>query len=193
MATLLPGGCDRAGEALELTGNVDSMASRNLLAPSGSAYRCPASAVVAGLAPVARNDGVTVWQTLDGITLSLRDGVLVATRGLGYDLMSADVSGDLAVLRGTGGDGYYPHIRSYLDGEDQTVFRAYQCRRTGRERTTLKIDGAAHAAQRIEVQCTSPRDAFTNIYWLGEAGSVLKSRQWISQAVEYMETARVMR
>ena len=192
MATLLPGGCDRAGETLELTGNVAAVAPQPV-GPERLRVVLPETGARAGLAPVARNDSVTVWQTLDGITLSLRDGVLVATRGLGDDLMSADVSGDLAMLRGTGGNGYYPHIRSYLDGEDQTVFRGYQCRRTGRARTTLRIDGAAYAAQRIEVQCTSPRHAFTNVYWLGEAGSVLKSRQWISPAVEYMETERVMR
>jgi len=129
----------------------------------------------------------------DGITLSLRDGVLIATRGLGDDLMSADVAGDLAMLRGAGANDYYPHIRSYLDGEDQTVFRGHQCRRTGLARATIRIGGAAPAARRIETHCTSPQDAFTNIYWLDGTGGVIKSRQWISPMIGYMETERVPR
>ena len=192
LAALMVAGCDRLGGALELTGNVGAVAPQPI-GPARLRVAIPATGARATLAPVAENGDVTVWQTLDGITLSLQGGVLVATRGLGDDLMSADVGGDVAMLRGTGDAGYYPHIRSYLDGEDQTVFRSYQCRRAGQARTTLRIDGAARPARRIEVQCTSPRHDFTNIYWLDDRGTLLKSRQWISPAMQYMETERVLR
>lgn len=192
LAALLAGGCDRLGGALELTGNVAAVAPQPT-GPERLRVAIPETGARATLAPVAESGDVTVWQTLDGITLSLQGGVLIATRGLGDDLMSADVAGDVAMLRGTGGGGYYPHIRTYLDGEDQTVFRSYQCRRTGQARTTLQIDGAARAARRIAARCTSPRHEFTNVYWLDATGTVLKSRQWISPAMQYMETERVLR
>ena len=48
---------------------------------------------VATLAIVARNKTVETWQTGDRVSLSLDQGLVTATRGLGEDLMSADNSG----------------------------------------------------------------------------------------------------
>lgn len=195
VAALLLTGCDRVNrvnEALELTGNVSAIAPQPI-SPERLRVSLPNTGAVAVLAPVAQNRDVTVWQTLDGITLSFRRGVLVATRGLGDDLMSADVEGDINLLHATGGDGYYPHIRSYLDGEDQTVFQSYQCRRTGQATTSVELANQVTSARRIEVLCISPEQEFTNIFWLNGMGRVIKSRQWVSVAVQYMETERVSR
>ena len=195
VAGLLLIGCDRVNrvnEALELTGNVSEITPQPI-GPDRLRVSLPNTGAIAALAPIAQNSDVTVWQTLDGITLSFRRGVLVATRGLGDDLMSADVEGDINLLRGRGGDGYYPHIRSYLDGENQTVFRSYQCRRTGQAPTSVKVSDQVTSARRIEVLCVSQGDEFANIFWLDGTGRVIKSRQWVSTAVQYMETERIPR
>lgn len=192
VATLLSAGCARVSGALELTGNVARIAPQPI-GPERMRVSLPTTGAVAVLAPVAQNGDVTVWQTLDGITLSFRQGVLVATRGLGDDLMSADVEGDLDVLHGTGGDGYHPHIRSYLDGEDRTMFRSYQCRRTAQASDSVTVAGQVQSARRSEMRCISPGQAFTNIFWLDGRGSVIKSRQWVSPVMQYMETERVPR
>ncbi len=198
VAVLLLTGCDRVArvnEALELTGNVSAITPQPI-SPDRLRVSLPDTGAVAVLAPVARNRDVTVWQTLDGITLSFRRGVLVATRGLGDDLMSTDVAAGIDLLHATGGDGYHPHIRSYLDGEDQTVFQSYQCRRTGQAATSVRsMERAdrARSARRIEMRCISPEQEFTNIFWLDGMGRVIKSRQWVSKAVQYMETERVSR
>ena len=195
VAGLLLIGCDRVNrvnEALELTGNVSEITPQPI-GPDRLRVSLPNTGAIAALAPIAQNSDVTVWQTLDGITLSFRRGVLVATRGLGDDLMSADVQGDVNLLRGMGGDGYYPHIRSYLDGENQTVFRSYQCRRTGQAPTSVKVYDQVTSARRVEVFCVSRGDEFTNTFWLDGMGRVIKSRQWVSPAVQYMETERIPR
>lgn len=69
------------------------------------------------------NGDVQTWKLADGVSLSFLDAVLFSSRGLGADLMSADVSGTRAMLAG---DGSARHIRlhSYLDGEYQPSFRA---------------------------------------------------------------------
>jgi len=192
LGAALLAGCDRVLRALELTGTVAGDAPQ-LVGPERLRVVLPETGAVAVLGPVARNGDVTVWQTLDGITLSFRQGVLIATRGLGDDLMSADVAGDLAHLRGRGGGGYYPHIRSYLDGENQTVFRAYQCRGTGTAPARVEIGGQEIPAQRTDISCVSPERAFTNIFWQDGAGRVIRSRQWISPNMQYMDTERVAR
>jgi hypothetical protein len=185
----LVAGCDRVGGALGLTGTVGAVPA-NPIGPGRLRASLPKTGAEAVLGPVSRARGITVWQTLDGITLSFRNGVLVATRGLTADLMSADVSGHLTLLNETEIEGYHPHIRSYLDGEDQTVFRSYQCRRAP---PTEPVDRTEGGTRRIEIGCTSPRDSFTNVYWLNDAGTVTKSRQWVSPSIGHVHTKRVAR
>lgn len=186
LSALALGGCDQASRAalssLDLTGNVAAVQPQ-LVADERLDVVIPARAARARLGPVARTGDVTVWQTLDGITLSMRQGVLIATRGLGDDLMSAEVDGVLALLRGGAGEGPVPHIRSRLDGEDRTEFRSYQCKR---EAATPDA-----GLRRVEVLCVSPRDRFANTYWLNPAGAVVRSRQWISPALGHLESTRI--
>ncbi len=192
MMLLALAGCDRVKDTLGVYDEVSQVAPRPV-GPERLRVVLPQRGARATLAPVARRENVTVWQTLDGITLTFEDGVLTQTRGLGDDLMSADVSHRLAMLRGDTPDGYYPHIRAYLDGENQTVFRSFQCRRTGSARRPSGAEAGARVLRRIEETCISPRRRFTNIYWLDSSGTVVKSRQWVSPVIEFLETARVAR
>lgn len=188
---LAAAGCGKVTSTLGLTGKL-APASPRLIGPQRLRVSLPASGAKAVLGPVSRNGTITVWQTLDGITLSFDGGVLIATRGLGDDLMSADAAGSVAMLNGAGG-GYYPQIRSYLDGEDQTVFRSFQCRRGASDGGNPAPGGALATGRRIDETCVSPDRKFTNTYWLDAAGAVIGSRQWVSPAIEYMETERVLR
>ena len=149
MAAALVAGCDRVLNTLNLTGNV-SGAAPQLIGSERLRVSLPETGAVAVLGPVSRSGNVTVWQTLDGITLSFQRGVLIATRGLGDDLMSADVEGALDLLRGRDDGGYYPHIRSYLDGEDRTVFHTISVVGAGR------LPRASRPAGRRCV-CNAPR------------------------------------
>ena len=197
-AILALGGCDRIVPALGLTGKVDQVPLQPI---STERLRVvlPKTGAEASLAPVSRRGDVTVWQTLDGITLSFRGGSLIATRGLGDDLMSADVDGRLEMLRDVGAAGYYSHIRSYLDGEDRTVFHSYQCRPATQTQTGTESEaeadrnGTSRRLRRIEELCVSSVDRFTNVYWQDLDGTIIRSRQWVSPMIEYMETTRVPR
>lgn len=186
LAVLLLGGCERVTGALNLTGQVAPQAPQPV-GPERLRVTLPARGASATLAPVARNGDVTVWQTRDGITLSFRDGLLIGTRGLGDDLMSADVEGTQAMLRAPATDLYHLHVRTYLGGEDQTLYRRYHCRETGRADKDLSVAGETRGTRRIEVSCTAPDGEMTNIYWLDPAGGIVRSRQWVSPAVGYME------
>lgn len=180
LALLLAGGCSNLITTLGLGGDVAAVPPR-LIGPERLRVTLPARDAQAVLGPVSRNSGVTVWQTLDGISLSFHSGVLIETRGLGHDLMSSDPAGTVAMLRGATDGGYYPQIRTYLDGEQRTVFRSFQCRRGG------------GSGGRIDEICVSPDETVTNSYWLDAAGRVIKSRQWVGPTIEYMETQQVLR
>ena len=184
------GGCDRLGPAFGLTGRVDQVPPQPI-ASERLRVVLPATGADATLAPVSRNGDVTVWQTLDGITVSFRRGVLIATRGLGDDLMSSDVEGTLAMLRGANTQAYYPQIRSYLDGEDQTRFRSYQCRRSERAQERVGLGDETRNLRRVTEHCVSPDAEATNTYWLDQAGNVVMSRQWVRPGTGYMQTQYV--
>lgn len=154
----------------------------------------PALGTAATMEIAGRNDGVVTWRTADNVHLSFRDGVLVATRGLTDDMMSADIGPVLAALDGAPGPGgYHERLLSRLDGTHRTVFRAFQCRITGRAPERIAIVGTAHAVTRITEHCVSPGREVTNLYWLGADGVMWKSRQWIGPRSGHVETERLVR
>jgi len=107
------------------------------------------------------NRDVETYFTPDNISISLQDGVLIATRGLGFDLMSADVSDTIAGLRR---GGRAVRIHRYLDGEDQIVIKSYICDYRGNANVTETCHGKDHT--------------FENNYQMS-AGQIIASRQWI--------------
>ena len=114
------------------------------------------------------NRDVETYFTPDNISLSLKDGVLIGTRGLGFDLLSADVS---EVLVGLRREGRAVRIHRYLDGEDQIVIKSYICDYSGNANITETCHGKDHS--------------FENSYQLS-AGQIVVSRQWIGPQLGYI-------
>lgn len=130
----------------------------------------PERGSAAVLTRVSVNAGVETYLTPDGISLSLRHGVLVATRGLGFDLMTADVADTLQAI--TGNAATVAKTYRYLDGEDHIIARAFDCRYRWRA-------GAATET------CEGGGLTFENTYLL--AGSAIsQSKQWVSPQAGYL-------
>ncbi|WP_171173376.1 YjbF family lipoprotein [Ruegeria sp. HKCCD8929] len=146
----------------------------------------------ATLAPSSRNGAVRTWASGDRVSLSLRHGVLVASRGLGHDLMSADVGNTLDMLDGQT-SGYYERFHTYLDGEYQTLYRTFRCKRSGARAERIVIFDRPQDTTRIEEHCVSPGLKLTNIYWRGPDGFLWKTRQWVSPGAGYLTTERLIR
>jgi len=116
-----------------------------------------------------RNRDVVTYFTPDGISMSYKSGVLVGTRGLGFDLMGADVGDVLQSLR-SGRDGAV-RLHRYLDGEDQIVLRSLVCDYTG--------------SGRITETCYSDGLEIKNTYQMS-GGRITTSRQWIGPEQGYI-------
>ena len=145
----------------------------------------------ATLSPVGENAGVISWVSGDSIGLSFRRGVLVATRGLGQDLMVADVSGPLAVLRS--GGGHAIRIHDYLDGENQVTRRRFQCNIQTIGREVLAIYGLTIATKHVVENCENPDFSFQNHYWLSSGSKIWQSRQWIGPELNYVFVQQLSR
>jgi hypothetical protein len=157
----------------------------------------PALGTSALMRPSGRNGDVVTWRTPDRVSLSLHAGVLVATRGLGHDLMSAETTRARAALSetapGPASGAGYPRIYGYLDGEHRPQFRSFFCRVSGRDREVIEILGARHAVTRITESCSDPDLEFTNTHWRGPDGLAWKSRQWVGPDLGYLHTERLVR
>lgn len=149
----------------------------------------PALGVAGTMAPSGRNGRVTTWRTADNVSFAFDDGILVATRGLGNDLMSADVTGTRAAL--AGGPGQYERFHSYLDGEGQTVLRAFICTMSAPVSDTITILGRSRITQRHDERCNSLGLATQNTYWTA-GGTMWATRQWVGPVVETVATERLV-
>jgi hypothetical protein len=143
----------------------------------------PSQKATATLARVAINADVETWITADNVSLSFRQGVLVASRGLGFDLMGADAAGTLAALSGSEA-GIYRHQMRHLTGENHNTYLMAGCQ--------MKDMGAeirsGQALHRLEESCVARDHEFTNLFWVDASGRILQSRQWVSPEVGYLET-----
>ena len=135
--------------------------SGNLPLLLASSLRLPVSSI---MVQAGVNGGVRTYFPPDGISFALRDGILVASRGLGTDLMSADVSQVLPRVRAGSGEAVREH--HYLDGENQEVVRRYRCR-------------YARAGAEVVESCTGEDTSFENRYVL-RGGRIAVAAQWVS-------------
>lgn len=138
---------------------------------------------VAPIAEIQRNGPVETWSTLDDITISLRDGVIVATRGLGGDLMAAHVP---AASQLSSAGSSYTRTYSHLNGEDQMVRREFSCETSAIGQKTIEIIEINYSVRHFVEDCVGASKTFRNDFWLGSAGKFRKSRQWVGEDLGYV-------
>jgi hypothetical protein len=135
------------------------------------------------IAKIATNQGVETWSSIDKKTIALRGGVVVATRGLGEDLMSASAPQIGQLLNAPSS---YSRIHTILNGEDKPVHLRFNCQAIRKGGETITVVERAFATQRVTETCSGPDGAFANDYWFQTGGKLRKSRQWISESVGYV-------
>ena len=123
------------------------------------------------------NGGVETWIGASGASLSVRDGIVLATRGYGHDLASSRRP-TLDELLGYAGSGtLYEVVYRHWDFEENLRTRTGFCE-------------ASETTDGIEELCTLGAIQFTNTYEL-EDGDIKSSRQWISPERGYLRTIRL--
>lgn len=173
--------------AVPVVSSVGTPAASSAAAPPATGgdlrIRIPARQADAPVRLVARNGEADTYMATDNISVSYRRGILIATRGLGADLMAGDAGATLFALQIPSGETYARQMR-YLTGNHQSTWIQAGC--------TMKAAGAdvrdGRKLSRYEESCIARRDRFTNLYWLDGAGKIVASRQWVSAAVGYLES-----
>lgn len=144
--------------------------------------RIEGNGTTALLGPVATNHDTRTWSSADGATLSLTGGFLVATRGLGGDMLSADTKPLAAAL--SAGGGSYARVYEHLDGENQVVETSLSCQLTAQGTQVIEVVEKRYSTQFYQEVCTSGSGTATNQYWVEPGtGLVRQSRQWVSPSI----------
>ena len=133
---------------------------------------------------------VLTWRTPDGVTFSQQGGVLIQTRGLGADLMSAQAPSVRQLLQaGTP----YQRIYYFLGPDDQGTRRTYDCTTSLGGRESIEVLGRSHATTRVTETCTRSAGGgkLTNEFWI-EGSMIRQSRQWVSSGIGFVDFARVI-
>lgn len=150
-----------------------------------------------------RRDGdpgqIVVWRSDDNITLAMRNGVLIATRGLGNDILSvnAQVSGDTpGPVRG--GEKAF-HVRTR---ENKDLRLSLVCDLADLGPETIEIVETRYGTHHLRETCeggVAGGDAdrpgqVINDYWVDtRAGLVWQSRQWAGPGIGYLRVRRLTR
>ncbi|MFO6465135.1 YjbF family lipoprotein [Jannaschia sp. KMU-145] len=122
------------------------------------------------------NGATETYLTEDDSTLAFRDGMLVGTRGIGFDLMAADVAEASAAIR-AGRTTRITRTMSWLDGTGAIVRRGFTC-------------GIQPVGGRITETCNAIGLAFENDYVI-RGGNIVASRQWSGPVQGHIRIERV--
>jgi hypothetical protein len=125
--------------------------------------------------------GIETWISGDKLLVALDDGMLVATRGLGGDLLAADASQTAQAIR-AGQPGVVEHFVTRITGEDQAEILAFRCRVS----RGPQMDVTLSATQTVKADvwqetCRNNALTFKNTYWVVQgSGDIVQSVQWAS-------------
>ncbi|WP_428929905.1 YjbF family lipoprotein [Marinibacterium sp. SX1] len=127
-----------------------------------------------------------VWRTENDVSLTLRDGVLVATRGLGGDLVSAQGGPALAAVRRHGAaQGSKRQVYSALD--NRPVEMNFACAVDDMGAETIVIVERRHATRHLRETCELKGGTVVNDFWVDARGAtVWQSRQWAGPNIGYI-------
>lgn len=132
---------------------------------------------------------ITVWRTDSNETVTVRGGVLIATRGLGGDLLSTEVQiagGGLGPA--AGGE----RIFQIFGGNNKQTTLTLACEVSDLGPETIDIIEIRHATRHLREHCQGSSGAITNDYWIDAGrGLIWQSRQWAGPHVGYLRLRQV--
>jgi len=143
------------------------------------------SGLIAALGEFGRNGAVRTYATAQNQTLSYRSGILVATRGTGDDLMSADIAEVAGLIHGRRG-GEAGRVWRHLDGEGIERALAMRCTVSPAGAQDFPFAGRSWSTIRMDERCAAGSQVVTNNYWVAADGTIAMSRQWVSPGIGHV-------
>ncbi|MEY8099409.1 YjbF family lipoprotein [Falsihalocynthiibacter sp. S25ZX9] len=135
------------------------------------------------LIPVSKNGDYEQWHAPGKLGFTFKDGVLTATRGLGGDLMDADVEESIARIK-TKSSQPATRVHRYLSGVNTIIIRSFVCIIAQEDIENTVVFGKKRSLSRVSEICTNSDTTIENLYWVDPSdGFIWKTEQWISTHV----------
>ena len=132
------------------------------------------------------------WLGADGATVTLDQGVLKATRGMGNDIMGGESS--MPSWNNLYKTTSYEKKLSYLTGNNKLHTRVFSCDITKFDRTKIeRIWSVDFEVEHYEETCQSEHISTKNQYYIDLSGIVRKSYQYHSESIGYLMMERLDR
>jgi len=141
------------------------------------------------MTPYGRNGGVETWTSANRTTISLRNGLLVASRGFGPDLMSSSVP-DIAKV--SSGAGTTQRSFYYLGGADERLAFDFDCTLASLGSETIAVLGKSYATRKVSESCSHPLGSFVNVYWFDNRLNLRQSRQVVTLGMDSLLIQRII-
>ncbi|GAA6194446.1 YjbF family lipoprotein [Phaeobacter sp. NW0010-22] len=131
---------------------------------------------------------VQVWRTTDNISLAMRNGVLIFTRGFGGDLQSSKV--EVANARLGPSQGAMVHMIRASD--DREVPFSLECDVVDLGVETIEVLEYKYSTRHVQQQCAASSGQVINDYWIDvNGGMIWQSRQWAGPFIGYLRFRRL--
>jgi hypothetical protein len=126
-----------------------------------------------------------VWLGVDGTTITFKNGHLIATRGLGEDLMSSE--GTFPSFHVISDSAKYLKMQSWLLDDNQIKSVNYSCTAAVESaRKAITIFEKTFLVQRVLETCKADDSTIKNEYFFERNGIVRRSRQYHSPALGHI-------
>lgn len=133
---------------------------------------------------------VEIWKSSDNALVFLRNGVVVGTRGVGADIISADAALTVRALKNRASAS---GLREYIvsDGDVTTTRMRFRCTINAVGSEKITVVNQAFDAIHMRETCIGGAVGdlrIENDYWVqANTGLVRKSRQWVGPVSGYFE------
>lgn len=143
---------------------------------------------------VATNRGFKTYMGGDQATVTLKNGIVTATRGLPVDLIAQELSITPPALFTGDFPKTYTRSQRHLTGAGELVTQTYACAiAPDPTPQDLEVFGQSHRVREFTELCKNRTRAFKNSYWVDAGGTVWQSHQSVSKVVGHIIVQRVIR
>lgn len=136
-------------------------------------------------------DGET-WLGADGATVTFKNGMLKASRGMGYDVMGS--RSDYPTWNELEVDKTYKRKFSFLDGNNKLKVQIFECKiYLLQDKIKIDIFGVNFMTRHFVEKCKVNNFEYINDYYVDSKQIVRRSRQYHSSRIGHIFTERLER
>lgn len=150
--------------------------------------RVPTRQIIATLGLFPGETLGAVWLGADGSSISTDNGILRATRGMSYDLVSADTGPTQKALSTVKAGQVFAYERSYkyIVEDNRDLIVTVQCELNVVKSTSVEIFKRDYPVMEYVEACNNDMLSYENRYWREFSGKMRNSLQWQGTDIGYI-------